>query len=219
LRFSIPEQSLDFLGEPPAYLSPNVSEPPKEEKPTKDLSVPLPDPGEQKTEVTPEVKPEHEKPTQESTLVDSPVQVQAQEKQPDEKQVEEELEVQQDRHGGQRPADIELEVVSRQPPTATANPRPQQSTPTLPMKSVNHSPTLQANPQENKPEHSTSPIFPVRNINRNPTLQASPQENKSEYSTSPTFPARNISRNPPSQASAQENKSGVTGWFKSLRDF
>ena len=139
------------MGEPPAYPSLVVLESPKEEKPIKDLPVPHPGPGEKKTEVTPEVNPEPEKPAQEPTPTNNePAQVQAQEKQSDEKRVEEKREVQQDRRSGQKSTEIELEAVPRQLPTAAANQRPQQFSPTFPGRTINRNPPPQASPAENK---------------------------------------------------------------------
>ena len=98
-----------------------------------------------------EVKPETEKPPQEPTTTnDKPTQGQSQEKQPDGQQVEEKREVQQDRRSGQKSAEIELEAVPRQPPTTAANPRPQQSSPTFPARSIPRNHLPQPSPPENK---------------------------------------------------------------------
>jgi len=154
LRFSIPEQPTDFLGEPPAYPSPDVLESPKEEKPLDVLPVSPPDQAEKKTKVTPEVKSEHEKPPQEFTATnDNLVQVREQ-RRPDEKRMEERRDAQQDQ-GGQTPLEIELSPIWRPPPAVATSQRPQQTPPPHMMRSVNRNPpsprpTQPPNPQENK---------------------------------------------------------------------
>jgi len=127
------------------------------------MPISHPSPGEEKTEVTPEVKPEPEQPQEPTTTDDEPIQVQAQEEQPDEIRVEQKREVQQDRssgqgrgvqqdrRGGRGLAEIELVTVPQQPPTATTNQRPQQSSPTFPARGIgrNHP------PQPSPPEKAT----------------------------------------------------------------
>ncbi|KAF9650978.1 hypothetical protein BDM02DRAFT_1014666 [Thelephora ganbajun] len=149
LRFSIPEQSLDFLDEPPAYLSPDILESSKEESPPETSSASPPNQGEKKHEAMAEVKPEQGTLAQEPAAVnDNPVQVQTQEKQPDEKHTEERHEAKQDR-GGQKPAGVGPATVTRQ---TSMNQRLQQTALTHSVRSAIRNPlppppTQQPNPQ------------------------------------------------------------------------
>ena len=152
MRFSVPEQSLDFSGEPPAYQSPNtILDPPVEEKPPNILSVSPPDQGENRTKPVPEANQERENPPQEPAPTNNnPVQV-SQEERPDENWTEERHSMQQDR-GGQRAGS----AFPRRAVVATN--RPQQSTGhTQPVRSGSFNrgppprPPQPPSPQENKP--------------------------------------------------------------------
>ena len=155
MRFSIPEQALDFLDAPPAYLSQNILEPSKETQ-----QIPPPDQGERKkgAEPTLEVKTEQEKPPQEhAAVINNPVQTQPQERKLDEKQVGEKHEMKQD-HVGHKPPGIELSTLTRQPSTAEMSPRLQQTTPTFPARSIRHSfPSQQQQPPPPPPQPQPQP--------------------------------------------------------------
>jgi len=154
LRFSIPEQALDFLDAPPAYLSQNVLEPSKETQ-----QIPPPTQGEKEKEVeaTSEIKTEQEKPPQEhAAVINNPVQTQPQEKKLDEKQVGEKHQVKQD-HVGHKPPGIELSTLARQPSTAEMSPRLQQTTPTFPARSIRRSFPSQQQPPSPQLQHQPQP--------------------------------------------------------------
>lgn len=155
MRFSIPQQSLDFLDHPPAYPSSNVLESSKGERPHNVSSASPQNQGDQKTE-TQEVQSEHEETTQEPAATNNePVQTQTQEEKIDEKQAEERQEVKSD-HGGQQPIPVDNEVSTflRRQSAGAMNQQPflQQTTPTFPTRATNraslsYQPSPQHNPQ------------------------------------------------------------------------
>jgi len=180
LRFSIPEQSLDFLDQPPAYPSSNVLESSKEKSPNI-LSSSPPDLGVGKPEVEPEVEQEHKQPPQEPMpTVNNPAEVRAQVKRLDER-TEEKYEGQQD-HSGQRSTGIETSTFGRQSPTVATNTwgqhdrSGQRPTGTEASTFGRLSPTVTTNnwgQQYHSPTHTTRPV------NRNLPPQPGPQEDNS----------------------------------------
>jgi hypothetical protein len=157
LRFSIPEQSLEFLENPPAYTSPNILESSKEENTAEVPQVTPPNQVENNPEVTPTVQPESEKPHRELTAMSNdPVQTTPHEKPLDEKQQDSEKRgVQQDRTI-QRQAPIELSTFPQRKPAVAMNHRPPQTSPTHTMRPTNwvsipHGP---APPQPSTPQGS-----------------------------------------------------------------
>ena len=154
MRFSVPEQSLDFLDNPPAYLSPNVLE--SSEENLTQVSPAL-NQTEKKTEVIPEVPPEPEKTPQDPTsTVTNFIKTQPQ-KQSHKKEMEyEKRGVQQD-HAVQNQAGIELSALARQPPPVT----------------VNHQPQWKPPHGSNNPE-TARPATPTQHLRSRPTYPQPP---------------------------------------------
>lgn len=145
MRFSIPQQSLAFLENPPAYTSPDVLEPSKE-NPAK-VSPASPNRDENKTEVTLMAQRELE-PTARNDDFD--VQIQAQENQPNEKHMEpEKRDVQRD-HVGQKHARTEPQTFRRPQSTVAINPRLQHTASTHSVRPIN------ATPPPPPPQHPTT---------------------------------------------------------------
>ena len=152
----IPQQSLDFLDNPPAYTSPDILESSKEDNPTEVPFVsPQNDTGKptnqmkQDTDMTPRAQSEPEKSSQEPPAPESdPAEVHPHGGQG---QVQrEEHEVQQ--HGiGQNRAEIELSTLNRQP-SLSVNPRPQQVVLTQPTRPDRHTPP--STPQQKQAPNS-----------------------------------------------------------------
>jgi len=137
LRFSIPQQSLDLLDNPPEYAAANNPESPKEEKAAEVPQAPPPNLVEQDPEETTRVQPDIEKPSQElPTTRNNPAQVRPQGGQLGRRQSDSgRYSVQQDRNL-QRQAEMELSQFTRQPHAAAMDHWPQQLTPTYPAHST-----------------------------------------------------------------------------------